>query len=182
MDAASYPLAFPDASFDVIHARLICAFMQTTFWPRLIQECYRALRPGGYLCSVEGDAQCWSTSPALAHFYQIGHLALYQNGNSWEKEGIGIVVRLPALMKQAGFEVLPMETQRIDLGYGTEGYKIGFKDYKVLPRDIMPFCIKTGVATKEQLEALYADTLKEIAQPDFNVYWLFSRVVGRRPA
>src|SRR5205807_7950743 len=28
VDATKYPLPFPDASFDFIHARLICAFMQ----------------------------------------------------------------------------------------------------------------------------------------------------------
>src|SRR6266568_8588391 len=46
MDARQ-PLAFPDASFDLIHARFITGFLSTTTWPQLIHECFRILRPGG---------------------------------------------------------------------------------------------------------------------------------------
>jgi SAM-dependent methyltransferase len=148
---ATQRLRFSDASFDLIHARAICTFMQTSGWPSLIQECVRLLKPGGYLSLVESDAQCWTTSPALAEFYRLGHLALFENGNSWDKEGIGIVVRLPSFLRQAGFEVLSHHMYRIDLGQGTDGYTMGLKDHKILLRGIIPFCIKKRISTFELL-------------------------------
>jgi SAM-dependent methyltransferase len=181
MDATIYPFPFQDSSFDLVNARAICAFMQVTGWPALVQECSRLLRPGGYLCFVESDAQCWSSSPALAEFYRFGHLALKANGNSWDKEGIGIVVRLPSFLRQAGFDVLSMDTYRIDIGREfPEGYKMGVKDYKILLRDVIPFCVKAGIATEEQLKELYVQAMKEIEEPDFNAFWLFTRIVGRK--
>jgi len=179
MDATKR-LPFPDASFDLIHARAICAFMQTTGWHSLIQECTRLLKPGGYLCMVESDAQCWTSSPSLAEFYRLGHLALFENGNSWDKEGIGIVVRLPSFLRQAGLQVLSSQMYRIDLGRDTDGYKMGVKDYKILLRGIIPFCVKTGISTEEELDLLYKRAMKEIEDPEYNAYWMFTRVLGRK--
>ncbi len=43
------PLAFEDASFDLINMRFIAAFMHQEMWPKLFLECRRLLRPGGML-------------------------------------------------------------------------------------------------------------------------------------
>src|SRR5690242_14328765 len=64
MDARS-PLAFPDESFDLIHARLITTFLPTGTWPSLVQECVRLLRPGGIFCTTEDENIGISTSPSL---------------------------------------------------------------------------------------------------------------------
>src|SRR5438067_603028 len=40
-------LDFPDNSFGLVNARMIAAFMPTTAWPKLLQECLRITRPGG---------------------------------------------------------------------------------------------------------------------------------------
>ncbi|MBV9232165.1 MAG: class I SAM-dependent methyltransferase, partial [Chloroflexi bacterium] len=37
------PLDFPDASFDLVNARVISTFMLPDAWPQLIQECIRIL-------------------------------------------------------------------------------------------------------------------------------------------
>ena len=53
---ATERLDFPDASFDLVNARLVNAFLSRQDWPRLIQEGFRLLRPGGILltCSCSG--------------------------------------------------------------------------------------------------------------------------------
>jgi ubiquinone/menaquinone biosynthesis C-methylase UbiE len=43
---ATRPLAFPDASFDLVNARFIFAFLPLSSWPALVQEGWRLLRPG----------------------------------------------------------------------------------------------------------------------------------------
>src|SRR5260370_21869077 len=44
---ATRPLDFPDASFDLVNARLVSGFLLSEQWPLLLAECTRMLRPGG---------------------------------------------------------------------------------------------------------------------------------------
>ncbi|WVQ93699.1 hypothetical protein IAU59_000776 [Kwoniella sp. CBS 9459] len=46
-------LPFPDASFDLVHARLL--IMGIRNWKVIIEEVLRVLKPGGMLCHVECD-------------------------------------------------------------------------------------------------------------------------------
>src|SRR5947207_50295 len=43
------PLAFDDASFDLVNGRFLLSFLRREQWPPLIQECARILKPGGIL-------------------------------------------------------------------------------------------------------------------------------------
>lgn len=181
-DVRTLPLPYADASFSLIHVRLIFAFMTQTLWPQLIQECVRVLRPGGILILTENDAQCWTTSDALAELYRLGHQALYSNQNSWAREHVGIVVRLPHLMQASGLHLHSMHSHRIDIGAQSAGYRIGIKDHKTLYRDLYPFYLRQQVATPQQLDALYEQMCDDMEQPDFNAYWLFTRVAGQKPA
>src|SRR5205807_5280187 len=61
---ATRPLAFPDNSFDFINARFIFAFMPTSAWPKLLQECIRLTRPGGTIRLTEFDVYGVTNSPA----------------------------------------------------------------------------------------------------------------------
>src|SRR5690348_2053759 len=78
MNAQSQPFAFPDQSFDLINARLIIGFMQTTFWPYFLKECQRILRPGGILrlTECEGGIVGITTSVGCEILNRAGTLAL----------------------------------------------------------------------------------------------------------
>src|SRR5579875_78129 len=64
------PLAFSDASFDLINARFLAGFMRPQDWPRLLTECRRLLKPGGLLRLTESE---WglTTSPATQRYYAL---------------------------------------------------------------------------------------------------------------
>jgi ubiquinone/menaquinone biosynthesis C-methylase UbiE len=64
-------LPFPDMSFDIINARFICWFLQTTTWPVFLTECYRILRTGGILCSTEAEGLGITSSLALCRLKYI---------------------------------------------------------------------------------------------------------------
>src|SRR2546426_7283256 len=85
MDARQ-PLAFPDASFDLINARFIVGFMSTTTWPQLIHECFRILRPGGILCNCEPESLGTTTSPSLAQYNFLLTQAMRWAGQCFRSE------------------------------------------------------------------------------------------------
>jgi len=63
------PLDFPDETFDFVNARLLFTFMPKDAWPRLLKECKRITRPGGYVRLTESDTLI-SNSPAFDKYRQ----------------------------------------------------------------------------------------------------------------
>jgi SAM-dependent methyltransferase len=76
------PLAFADASFDLVNARLLFAFMPLSGWPALVQEGRRLLRPAGLLRLTECE---WflTKGSALEHLSRLLSLAFKQSGRSF---------------------------------------------------------------------------------------------------
>jgi len=179
MDATQH-LQFPDASFDLIHARLLFGFQTMKTWPRFLAECTRLLRPEGYLICCENDGQCWTTSTALAEFLRLGHLALWRNGNSYHREYVGIVAHLPNFMRSNDLSIKAVNTYRIDIGKGSPLYGLAARDHQSFCRDVQPYYVRMRVATQEELNVLYQQMLGEIAAENFNGYWIFTRVVGQK--
>ncbi|KAJ3038434.1 hypothetical protein HDV00_000622 [Rhizophlyctis rosea] len=52
-DLTNLPLPFEDASFDYIHMRFLIFGLRTEFWPVLIAELTRIVKPGGYIELME---------------------------------------------------------------------------------------------------------------------------------
>src|SRR5436309_3170447 len=59
MDALQ-PLAFPDASFDLVNMRLSSSFMKVEDWPRVLHEFLRVTRSGG-IVRVTDTKEWWGT-------------------------------------------------------------------------------------------------------------------------
>ncbi|KAG1114469.1 hypothetical protein G6F42_014176 [Rhizopus arrhizus] len=54
---------FPEASFDVIHIRFMVLSFTTTQYPQVVKDCWRLLKPGGYIEILETDLTVHSPGP-----------------------------------------------------------------------------------------------------------------------
>jgi ubiquinone/menaquinone biosynthesis C-methylase UbiE len=93
------PLAFQDASFDLVNARYIVGFMRTEQWPVLMKECLRILRPGGILRFTEFE---WggANKPALKKACAMLSLAMSRAGYTFSSGGYYIISRRAHLKYQ----------------------------------------------------------------------------------
>ncbi|MBE3564639.1 MAG: methyltransferase domain-containing protein [Thermogemmatispora sp.] len=176
------PLAFPDASFDLINGRLLLGFMLPEAWPKLLAECRRLLKPGGIIRLTESESGL-TTSPAAERFNALLAEALKKAGQSFSADGrhIGITPVLPRLVRQAGFEEVKLRASAIECSMGTEGYYPMLKDWLMLQELIQPFLIKMGVATGEELGRLIQQATAEMQQEDFCGLYTLLTVWGRKP-
>ncbi|RAQ94257.1 class I SAM-dependent methyltransferase [Thermogemmatispora tikiterensis] len=177
------PLPSPDQSFDLINGRLLFGFMLPAAWPRLLAECFRLLKPGGILRCSETEPPLTS-SPAFERFSALGTEALKRAGQSFSPDGrhIGITPVLPRLLRQAGFERVRLRASAIEWSMGTEGHYPVFKDYLIGLELVQPFLVKVGVATAEELAALYQQAVAEMQEEDFCALWTLLTVWGEKPA
>lgn len=54
---------FPDASFDVIHIRFMVLSLNAQEYPQVVKDCWRLLKPGGYIEMLETDLTVYSPGP-----------------------------------------------------------------------------------------------------------------------
>jgi SAM-dependent methyltransferase len=176
------PLAFEDSSFDLINGRLLWGFMLPAAWPRLLAECRRLLRPGGFLRLTEMEEPL-STSPAFERLMALGCQALKRAGQSLSPDGrhLGITPVLPRLVRQAGFQDVRLRPTVIEWSMGTPRHYPVFKDFLIGLELVLPFLERLGLAARAELERLYQQAVAEMQQEDFCALWPLLTVWGQRP-
>src|SRR5579884_142132 len=146
---ATTPLPMSDASVDYINLSLANSFLLKEQWPLLLAECYRVLRPGGWLRSIE-----WLSNPsnslALQRSTRLFHQALTKEG----KRYIELAPCLSPLLKQAGFVPTPLTIHSTNFSEGEPAHKAIAEDIYVSSYLARPFEIAYGLATQEEVEAI----------------------------
>lgn len=176
------PLAFPDASFDLIHARLITTFLTRDMWPVLIGECVRLLRPGGIFCSTEDENIGISTSPSLMRYSTLCADALRKAGICFTSEGasFGITAVQARLLAQAGLTHVEQQAAAINYSAGTVAHPLLTQDWEVALRLVQPFLVQSGVATQNELDILYARLCEEMHTEQFSAVIYFQTAWGQK--
>jgi SAM-dependent methyltransferase len=176
------PLDFPNASFDLVNARVISTFMLPDAWPRLLQECLRILRPGGILRFTEIE---WGFSNKFAYekICGLSTLALQKAGQSFSPTGshVGVVPMLRRFVHDAGFQNIGRKAHEIEFSYGTESHEGFYHDFASLFKLLQPFLIKWAVATQQELDELYQQVLVEMQSEDFCGDCFLLTVWGTKP-
>ncbi|HLJ34077.1 MAG TPA: class I SAM-dependent methyltransferase [Ktedonobacteraceae bacterium] len=180
MDAMK-PLDFPDNSFDFINARLILGFMLPSAWPKLLQECQRILRPGGFICLTECETG-QTNSPAFEKLTRMATQAMFRAGQSFSPDGyhIGILPMLGKLVQDAGYQNIFTKAYAVDFSAGTERYEGFYQDMVALCHLIQPFLLKWEVTTPEEVAELYQQMQVELMLADFRTVWFYMAVCGQK--
>lgn len=182
MDATK-PLDFPDASFDLVNARLISGFLLPEQWPLLMEECKRLLRPGGILRLTEGE---WGiitgTAPATARLFRLGMDALHRAGRNFSPDGryYAITPMLRQFLWQAGFHDLHFHAIVIDHSAGTPAHRSFCEDYQFLFKLGQPFILQQHLATQEELDTLYEQAVGEMLAANFGALMYLLTIWGKK--
>jgi len=176
------PLEFPDSSFDLVNARLIVTFMPPQAWPKLVQECLRVLRPGGILRFTDLE---WgpSNKPALETSCGLVNQAFYKAGQSLSPTGrnFGIICMLRRFLSDAQCQNIGQVAHVIDYSYGQETHEGYYHDLASAFKLLQPFMAKWKVATQEELDVLYQQTMAEMQSEDFCAIAFLLTAWGYKP-
>lgn len=173
------PFAFPDASFDMIFTQMPSKYLWPSDWPSFLAECWRLLRPGGRIHVVEFETD-FSNSPAHEDQLQLFRRAMRLSGRSFSPSDthVGLICELEPLITSAGFIQTRCIAHPINYSYGTAHHEEWTNDYLIFSRLNEPLLISTGVATQEQIDALYQQQQKEMHSPNFHAMLIFLSVWG----
>jgi ubiquinone/menaquinone biosynthesis C-methylase UbiE len=183
MDALGHPLAFPEASFDLIYLRFIVGFMRTANWPLLLRECYRLLRPGGVLCHTELDDLGLSTSAALTRFNSLAIKAARLGGQCFTEEGdyLGATTVQAHLFQEAGFQRIGQQAHSVNFSAGAPAHQDVYEDRRTIMKFFQPFIVGAGIASQEEVEQTYQRALEEMSSSTFCAVIYYQTTWGEKP-
>ena len=183
MDATK-PLAFPDASFDLVNARTIAGFMPRLIWPEFIGECRRILRPGGVIRLTECDLWGITTSPAFERLHELTLLAMHRAGLGFSPNGstLAITAMLGRLLRHAGFQDIQARSFPNNFSRYEKGSQAMFQDFMAYFKLALPRIALLGVATSTELDAVYEQMISEMQSESFCGIAFFLTTWGHAPA
>jgi len=175
MTADARSTGLPPGSFDLVHARTLLINLPEP--AEVVAEMMRLARPGGWVASMEPDAEhvlCYPPHPAFDRICEIFTVVFCRNGAD---PFIGR--RVPELFRQAGLEDVEMDAkvQMYALGHSRRTVRLD------LVRSMRPQVLEMGLAGSAELDELDAAARAHLADPHtiamFGVLFL---TWGRKPA
>jgi ubiquinone/menaquinone biosynthesis C-methylase UbiE len=170
-------LDFADGSFDLTNARFI-TFLPAEGWHNLAKEMGRVTRPGGYIRLTETEWWCFSSSPALG---ELNSLIVRSINGPASGPLTGIWPKMGQLLKEAGCSNIQYKSYAIDYSYGSPAYETFLKDAEIIFKLSQPQLVAFGLATQEELDALYNQMLVEMMQESFSALFLLVTALGQKP-
>ncbi len=144
----------------------------------------RVLAPRGCIVLTESDDGGHTNSPA----YETLALHVYSSarrvGLSQHALGhhFGVTPLLGHYLQQAGVAQMHQEAHVIDYSAGTPAHRAIVEDLEIAGKLVQPFIVRQGIASQQELDALYEQLLEELESPDFRALWYFLRIWGTKPA
>jgi ubiquinone/menaquinone biosynthesis C-methylase UbiE len=175
------PLDFEDNSFDMVNARFLTGFMSPGYWPALLRECKRILRPGGVLRLLEAEDFGITNSPAIEEFIQLSISAGRNLKRTFFAAGRfgGTGAMLGRLLRQSGFQDILQPSYIIDWSADMQAFYPMQANIKVVLQLLRPFLLQTKALSAEHFEALYEQALVEMNNPDFVATMLYMSAWGK---
>jgi hypothetical protein len=87
---------------------------------------------------------------------------------------------LPTLLRQTGLHTLEFRAHVLEVSTGTDAWLDFYRNAEVGGQQARPFFAKMGVATLEEMEALYQQAFIEMYSEDFRGMWHYLSVWGSK--
>lgn len=186
-------LCFPDAFFDLVHARFLCSFLPSPSWPHLLRECLRVLRPGGILRLTEcSDAHC--NSPACETLSTSYKKAVY--GDSLH-EHLRADFPVPAtlsittghtspeilleLAQRIGYQIFRNTTHILDFSSGILYQQSMRCNAQAFFHQLAPLLCQRTELTRSSFEHLFEQMNAEMLDPAFRGHWTLQLLYMQKP-
>ena len=158
-------LEFPNGFFDMVNQRLGISYVRTWDWPKLLQEFGRVTRSEGIIRITESNLG-ESNSAAQMQLGKVLLEAFYRSGHLFSAQADSVINRLPALLKQYGFQQVQMRASTLEYRAGTPEWTLFTEDMRQLYQTLLPF-FRKWAQVPDNYQELYQQTLYDIQQPDF---------------
>lgn len=172
----------PDASYDLVNARFLMAVLKREAWLPFLWECYRVLRPGGYLRLTEGAEFGATTSEAVNYLLELSRQALYQSGYGFaDTHGLNVLPVLLTFLKQQHYHNIQVKASAMHYSADTEAWADMFHNLDIIHQQMKPILVKLGLTDMQTFDILRQEAMIDMQQPSFCGIVHISTIIGQKP-
>jgi len=176
------PLAFADASFDLVNARMLFAVMNPESWASLLREMARVCRPGGTIRLTEVEFPI-TTSPRFEELTSKFLQAMHQTHRSFAPDARNFCITpvLIRLLRDAGCEDVYWKAHGFNFAAQTDAHEGFMQDFMIAYQLASPFLLGLELLKKEEFEMLHQQMVAEMLTDDFCAIMYGLTACGTRP-
>jgi ubiquinone/menaquinone biosynthesis C-methylase UbiE len=174
-------LEFPDASFDMVNARLLFAVLKRDVWPAFLRECTRVLRPGGLLRLTEPANFATTSSAAVNQLLELLITqALWKMGYGFAPDGhsFGMVHILPHFLRQQGYQQVHLMAHAFEFSAGTDALADQYHNVEIIGYQVKSLFVKLGLISPEAFDQLQQQALSDMLRETFYAVGHLTTVLG----
>jgi ubiquinone/menaquinone biosynthesis C-methylase UbiE len=174
------PLNFPDDTFDVVNARFLTGVVPNDKWVDLLRECYRVLKPGGYMRVTEAELSWVAGCPAYERLIDLFLQMLWDRKRSFARSSIAISPMLLKFFSVAGFHDIQMLTSPLNWSAHQPLHDRVTEDMVMGLQVLKDGFFQAGYITPAEFEATDQQMLQELSSEEFWAVWPLGSTQGRK--
>ncbi|KAJ3044301.1 hypothetical protein HDV00_002621 [Rhizophlyctis rosea] len=179
-DLTNVPLPFPDAAFDFVHMGLVFLALRAEFWPVLIKEIVRIVKPGGWIELMEPSNivfQGQTRVPNLARMMIEGQQARGIDVHVASKlqdylSSQSPMTEVQVVTKELHMKADPTNKDSVRLA------RMMAEDGTAALSGLKAAFVAKGVCKEEEYDTIVREHIREVAEGGHVVYW--TRCFGRK--
>lgn len=177
------PIDYDDGTFDFVNIRFISGVLSTNEqeWIRLIQECFRLLKPGGYLRITEAEMSWIAHAPVNNRFTAAIMRVMWTAGKTFAEHQLALTPVLGGFFESGGFEEIRQQLLPINYSYGAPAHQAVMEDTLMAMRVTRNALISIGGIPAEEFDALFAEMEREMDSEQYRAVWPIVVIEGRKP-
>jgi ubiquinone/menaquinone biosynthesis C-methylase UbiE len=170
-----YTLPQPEATYDLVHARLLSPAVIPGTWYYLLKELWRHCKCGGQLVWTETRMPATDQSASARWCHLFGQALGISSGTG------DVIAHMPTMLKDVGFENIQPSTTTIHLQHGTPAYNMLVSTLWRTSPLLQTFFVQSGVASANHFIHITDEMLVELVNHSFTCNWSLHTVIARRP-
>lgn len=174
------PLEFPDASFDFINARFLAGVVTHEHWAILLRDCFRILKPGGFIRLTESELSWIANAPAAAMMTDAMLKVIWKRGRTYSPTALAIAPMLSYFLTQSGFVDPDTQIIGINWSFNMPQHSRVRNDTLMTAQILRDQFVELGIMTNAEFEELDAATKIETEQEEFAALWPIANCVARK--
>jgi ubiquinone/menaquinone biosynthesis C-methylase UbiE len=174
--------SFPDRAFHVVNGRLLIGILTHATWSPFLRECLRVTKSKGIIRLTECELAFFNGRAALQMQLLMAQ-AMERSGQTYAPGApqLGITTMLKGFLRELGLKRIDHRAHAIETSWGTEAYKSSYEDNQYLYTLMLPFLIKMGVGSREEIERLAEQALQEMREESWRALTYLLTAWGHKP-
>lgn len=175
------PLGFPSNTFNYVHLRFLTGVVPTDKWVDLLRECYRVLKPGGYIRVTEAELSWVAGCPAYERLIDLFLQMLWDRNRSFARSSIAISPMLLKFFGVAGFHDIQILTSPLNWSAHQPLHDLVAEDMVMSLSVLKDGFFQAGYITPDEFEATDQQMLQELSDEEFWAVWPLVSTQGCKP-